>query len=115
VAVRIENRAQTAQDVTVRIRLVDSKKAGAGSRDARQSLAAGGTASVKQVFTVAAPQLWSVDSPQLYRAKSKLLVGGRPTDTWATAFGIRKLEVDAERGLRINGEPVKLKGGLHAP
>ena len=32
----------------------------------------------------------------------------------AAPFGIRKVEVDAERGLRVNGEPVKLKGGcLH--
>jgi beta-galactosidase len=111
VAVRIESRAQAAQDVTVRIRLFDSKNASAGTRDVRQSLAAGGSANVEQIFTVATPQLWSVDTPQLYRAEVELLVGGRATDTVATSFGIRKLEVDAERGLRINGEQVKLKGG----
>jgi len=114
VAVRIENRAQSAQDVTVRIRLADSKKASAGSRDARQSLAPGGSAEVVQSFPVAAPQLWSVDAPQLYGAEVELQVNGKTTDTVATRFGIRKVEVDAERGLRINGESVKLKGGcLH--
>ena len=114
VAVRMENRAQSAQDVTVRIRLFDSKNASAGSRDTRQSLAAGGTRDVEQVFTVAAPQLWSMATPQLYRAEVELQVGGKATDTVATPFGIRKVEADAERGLRINGEEVKLKGGcLH--
>jgi beta-galactosidase len=111
VAVRIENRAQSAQDITVRIRLLDSKNAGVGTRDVRQSLAAGGSVGVEQVFTVATPQLWSVATPQLYRAEVELLVGGSATDSVATSFGIRKLEVDAENGLRINGEPVKLKGG----
>ena len=114
VAVRIENRAQAAQDVTVRIRLLDAKNASAGTRDALQSIAAGGSTEVEQLFAVAAPQLWSIATPQLYRAEVELLVGGKTTDTVATSFGIRKVEVDAERGLRINGEPVKLKGGcLH--
>jgi beta-galactosidase len=114
VAVRIENRAAAAQDVTVRIRLLDSKNASAGTRDAGQSVAAGGSAEVEQVFAVASPQLWSIATPQLYRAEVELLVGGKTTDTVTTSFGIRKVEVDAERGLRINGEPVKLKGGcLH--
>ena len=114
VAVRIENRAPSAQDVTVRIRLADSKNASAGTRDARQSLAAGASVDVEQVFTVAAPQLWSMDAPQLYHAAVELLVGGKATDTLATPFGIRKVEADAEHGLRINGQEVKLKGGcLH--
>jgi beta-galactosidase len=114
VAVRIENRAQAAQDVTVRIRLFDAKNSSAGTRDAIQSVAAGGSAEVEQVFAVAAPQLWSIATPQLYRAEVELLAGGKTTDSAATSFGIRKVEVDAERGLRINGKPVKLKGGcLH--
>jgi beta-galactosidase len=114
VAVRIENRAQSAQDVTARIRLFDSKNASAGTRDARQLLDAGGSVEVVQVFTVAAPQLWSIGEPRLYRAEVELQVGGKVTDRVATLFGIRKVEVDAERGLRINGENIKLKGGcLH--
>ena len=114
VAVQIENRAPSAQDATVRMRLFDPNGAPAGTRDVRQSLAAGASAKVEQVFAVATPQLWSVEAPRLYRAEVELLEGGRATDTVGTPFGIRKLEVDAERGLRINGEPVKLKGGcLH--
>jgi beta-galactosidase len=114
VGVQIENRASAAKDVTVRIRLFDSKHASAGTRDVAHSLAGGASASVEHVFIVAAPQLWSVDAPQLYRADVELLEGGRTADAIATPFGIRRLEIDAERGLRINGEPVKLRGGcLH--
>ena len=114
VAVQFENRAPSAQNATVRMRLFDPSGAPAGTRDVRQSLAAGASAKVEQVFAVATPQLWSVDTPRLYRAEVELLEGGRTTDTVGTPFGIRKVDIDAERGLRINGERVKLKGGcLH--
>ncbi|MGC3990681.1 MAG: glycoside hydrolase family 2 TIM barrel-domain containing protein [Chthoniobacteraceae bacterium] len=39
------------------------------------------------------------------------VAGGSTVDTATTSFGIRKVEVDAGHGLRINGEPLKLKGG----
>ena len=114
VAVQIENCAPSARDVTVRIRLFDPNNAVAGTRDVRQSLAAGASVSVEETIPVAAPRLWSMNSPQLYRAEVVLLIGGNASDTAATSFGIRTVEVDAERGLRINGENVKLKGGcLH--
>ena len=32
-------------------------------------------------------------------------------DTAGDTFGIRKIEVDAARGFRLNGRQIKLKGG----
>ncbi len=114
VSVNIENRAKAAEEVTVRIRLLDSKNAIAASREAPQAVPAGGHAQVEQELTVKAPQLWSTATPRMYRAEVDLMAGGKVVDRTATPFGIRKVEVDAERGLRINGEAVKLKGGcLH--
>jgi beta-galactosidase len=114
VAVKLENRGKSAQDVTVRVRLFDSRSTSAGTRDTRQSLAAGGSAELEQAIAVAGPRLWSLADPHLYRAEVDLLVGGKVADHVAVPFGIRRLEVDAERGLRINGEAVELKGGcLH--
>jgi beta-galactosidase len=111
VAVKIENHEGVKRDVTVRVRLIDSKKAVAGTHEARQEVDAGGTAQVEQNLGVHAPRLWSTASPELYHAVVELLVGGRTVDTVKTNFGIRKVEVDAERGLRINGEALKLRGG----
>jgi beta-galactosidase len=111
VAVRIENHASSARDVKARIRLVDAKNATAGTRDLQQFVAAGASADVDATFAVATPQLWSVNSPQLYRAEVELLVGDKAVDKANTTFGIRKIEMDAELGLRINGESLKLKGG----
>lgn len=114
VAVTVENQATLSQDVKVRLRLVDAKNATVSSRDVKRTVAAGSTAGLEESFDVTAPQLWSMASPQLYRAQVELLVGGKTADVASEPFGIRKVEVDAERGLRINGENVKLKGGcLH--
>jgi beta-galactosidase len=114
VAVKIENRGRVARDVAVRVRLLDSESALAGNREATQSVAAGEGAQADQEFAIKAPRLWSMASPQLYRAEVDLMVGGTTVDRTTTSFGIRKIEVDAEAGLRINGEEVKLRGGcLH--
>ena len=114
VAVRIENRSPSAADVTVRIRLVDPSGSGVGANEMTQSLAAAGASGVEHVFEVPAPRLWSPAAPRLYHAQVDLLAGGAVADSVATTFGIRRVEADAERGLRLNGESVTLKGGcLH--
>ena len=56
-------------------------------------------------------KLWSVDEPNLYTLLSEVLVGGSVVDTEKTTFGIRSISVDAEHGFRLNGVPLKLKGG----
>ncbi len=114
VTVAMENRTGSAQEVTVRIRLFDSKNAAAGSWESRQAVAAGASAQLEHPFTIARPELWSLAATRMYRAEAELLVGGKVVDQSAAPFGIRRIEVDAQRGLRINGEAVKLKGGcLH--
>jgi beta-galactosidase len=70
-----------------------------------------GRADVEQTVAVANPNLWSMKTPTLYTAEVGLESNGQMGDTTATSFGIRTVEIDAKNGLRINGEPVKLKGG----
>jgi beta-galactosidase len=111
VTLRIENRDSAAQEATARIRLYDSKGVAAGTGEVKQTVQAGGSAGMEQVINVVNPQLWGTVSPRMYRAEVELLVAGKATDKATAPFGIRKVEVDAERGLRINGESVKLKGG----
>lgn len=60
---------------------------------------------------IPSPQLWDVDIPYLYTIKTEVLRGGVIIDTKDTVFGIRSVDVDAVNGLRINGKPVKMKGG----
>ena len=79
-----ENGSGAARDVTVRIRLADPGGASAGTHEVKQSLAAGGSADVAHVFSVAAPQFWSAAAPRLYRAQVDLLAGGAVADSVAT-------------------------------
>jgi beta-galactosidase len=68
-------------------------------------------ASVQQTLMVKDARLWSVDQPYLYTLLSELLVAGAPVDSERTTFGIRAFTVDAQNGFRLNGVPMKLKGG----
>jgi beta-galactosidase len=111
VNVRIENRGNAVRNVTVRVRLLDLENSMAGNHEATQAVGADSSVQQDHSFAIKAPRLWSTATPQLYRAEVELVVGGSTVDRTTTSFGIRKIEVDAERGLRINGDAVKLRGG----
>ncbi len=66
---------------------------------------------VSQSITLASPQLWSPDTPVLYTLETELRRGSRTIDKVSTPFGVRIVSFDAEQGMRINGVPVKLRGG----
>ena len=51
--------------------------------------------------------LWDLDNPNLYTAKAVLCNG----DTDETTVGIRTITIDTKHGLRLNGMPLKIKGG----
>lgn len=56
-------------------------------------------------------QLWSTEAPNLYTARCTLRQDSTQTDTDEASFGIRTLSLDAANGLRLNGRPLKLRGG----
>ena len=68
-------------------------------------------ATVQQMLSVEEAQLWSVDEPNLYTLISEVLVNDVLMDSEKTTFGIRSIAVDAQNGFRLNGLPMKLKGG----
>jgi beta-galactosidase len=61
-------------------------------------------------FEVTSPHLWSVTAPNLYRLHTTLSVAGAVRDDCETTFGIRRIDYDVDRGLLLNGAPVKLLG-----
>lgn len=74
---------------------------------------------------VPSPRLWSAEFPELYALRvrtedagvfrtSMPSAGTVRSDEQEILFGVRTIQADAVNGLRINGQPVKLKGGcLH--
>ena len=57
------------------------------------------------------PKLWSADTPALYGVRVELACGEEVLDCHEMSFGVRKIEIDSRRGMRVNGQPVKLRGG----
>jgi beta-galactosidase len=57
------------------------------------------------------PVLWSVEDPNLYVMKCEVWVNGKIVDISETTFGIRSISVDSKNGFKLNGVPMKLKGG----
>ena len=55
-------------------------------------------------------KLWDCDNPNLYQCQVKIYAGEELLDETDEHFGIRRLELDAEHGLRINGKQVKFRG-----
>jgi beta-galactosidase len=92
---------------------------GGGSRAggvATVTVPAAASVVTRQRLYLADAPLWSTESPALHTASVTI----RPTgdaeeqppalDTAETTFGVRRLQVDAHHGLRVNGVPVKLRG-----
>ena len=53
---------------------------------------------------------WSIDNPYLYRAVVLVRSGDKTVDSVCVRFGVRTVTVDKDKGLFLNGEPVKLHG-----
>lgn len=90
--------------------LVDHRGEVVASETSPLTALPGQQVTVHQQILVSAPALWGVEHPNLYTCQSRLTVGDGLVDSESTRFGIRSVEVDALRGLRINGETVKLRG-----
>lgn len=61
-------------------------------------------------LTVENPRPWSVDNPYLYTLRATVCANGQK-DVTEEKIGVRTIEVDSKRGFRLNGKPMKLRGG----
>ncbi|MGC4232077.1 MAG: beta-galactosidase GalA [Niabella sp.] len=69
-----------------------------------------GTKKITSHLNINKPLLWSVDQPSLYRAVVRIKSSGQIIDEKVVRFGIRDIQVDAAKGLFVNGKHVKIKG-----
>jgi beta-galactosidase len=111
IASEIRNGTDTEAGVVVRARLLDSKRRTVRTVESQLRLPGNETRAVEQTMEVHSPKLWSPESPNLYSAEIEVAAAGKTLDKTSTRFGIRKVEVDAENGFRLNGQMLKLKGG----
>lgn len=112
--VRVQTTVRNAGDRPQRVALEsvvrDPSGRKAGAATTLQTIAAGGEAVFDQCVAVAVPQRWAPEAPTLYTVSGTAKIAGQASDAVTTAFGIRTIEVDAERGLRLNGRRLRLRG-----
>ncbi|WP_432508887.1 glycoside hydrolase family 2 TIM barrel-domain containing protein [Kineococcus auxinigenes] len=76
--------------------------------DTPVTLAPGERSLLRQRLYLQDAALWSPDQPSLHTARVGL--GGDPLTDVLVTFGVRTVTVDPRKGLRINGDPVLLRG-----
>lgn len=123
VRVRVDNdgAAAAAVDVLTEVFALDADgrpigDAVAAARNPGLGVPAAGQGEVTASLRIARPRLWgpAPQQPHRYVAVTRLLGAAGELDREETPFGIRTLRFDADTGLHVNGQPVKLQGvNLH--
>jgi beta-galactosidase len=108
---RVTNETSAVAGVTIETVLLDTTGNRIGSAHSKLSIGPGKEGEAPQEIAVTNPALWSPESPTLYRAVSTIRRDGNAIDQVTTPFGIRSLAWSADKGLLLNGKPVKLTGG----
>jgi beta-galactosidase len=80
------------------------------ARTAEQLIRPGDRATFSTHAALRSPLLWSPESPYLYCAIATLESGDEARDAERVDFGVRTVELDADRGLLLNGKALKIKG-----
>ncbi|MBQ3668333.1 MAG: hypothetical protein II920_03795 [Clostridia bacterium] len=65
---------------------------------------------VRQALTVPDVTPWCPETPEMYRLETRIEAGGDIVDEYSTDFGFREISFDADRGMLLNGKPVKIYG-----
>ncbi|WP_346618476.1 glycoside hydrolase family 2 TIM barrel-domain containing protein [Blastococcus montanus] len=110
VTTTVQNDRPRLATVEVVTELRDADGAGVAGDRVPVSVRPGEPAVVRQRLVVRDPALWGPGSPALYTATVSLADGEAVLDEETVTTGIRTLSVDPVRGLRVNGEPVLLRG-----
>ncbi len=107
----VENHSDKPGNVRVISTIVNpSGKAEGRDIAAPLTVASGGQQNYSQQIQISNPALWTLEERNLYKLLTEIQLDGQTVDRYETLFGIRSVKFDPERGLLLNGAPVKLKG-----
>jgi len=105
------NDTEQSAECIVYATFVDANGVQVASAQSKRTLIAPSSKTLLEMETVVhQPNLWSLDTPHLYRLVTVLSVHGKNVDHGETAFGIRTIRFDADKGFFLNDQPVKIKG-----
>lgn len=111
VVVTVENGATTANQADLHVRVVDANDSVGGETQAALAIPAGSSTETTCTLEMTTPHLWSPADPHMYRIEVAIEANGQIADSMWVPIGVRKVEIDAAQGLRVNGESLKMRGG----
>ena len=107
----VENQNFKPVSASVSWRILNAQgKTVATARSAPRSVPSRGSAAFNASALVANSALWSVDAPNLYSAVISVEAGGKVLDADRVTFGVRSVVFDPDKGLLLNGKPIKIQG-----
>lgn len=106
----VKNLGRGKKKLAVDIALSDAEGQTAGTASLPLTIFGGDEEHIRTRVEIGNPKLWSCETPTLYACKVVLREGETVLDETKEAFGIRSIALSASRGLRINGQEVKLRG-----
>ncbi|WP_159499877.1 glycoside hydrolase family 2 TIM barrel-domain containing protein [Microbacterium sp. 18062] len=110
VRTRVENASRHTRTVRIAWTVTGPDGSVAARGDSPVTVLPGEPAMARARLSVPAPRLWSDEVPALYDLHVRLTDEGADIDREHVRFGIRRLQLDPERGLQVNGRGVKLRG-----
>ncbi|HEY8059809.1 MAG TPA: glycoside hydrolase family 2 TIM barrel-domain containing protein, partial [Acidimicrobiales bacterium] len=106
----VRNRSVTTSEVVFHAEVLDAAGTVVAEASAPVTVFPGDDVTARHRLHVADPHRWAPDDPYLHSCRVTLRAGDEVVDDDSTPFGIRTLSLDARNGLRVNGEPVLLRG-----
>jgi beta-galactosidase len=106
----IRNNNQTAREFTLISRVLDPKGKTVASALTKEELGPGQEQTFSQTSELSNAYLWSLEQRNLYRLATAIQVGNRVVDGKSTAFGIRKIQFDPDKGFFLNDRRVEILG-----
>jgi len=118
--VTLDNNANTSGNfaVATEIFLLDAKGLKTGRPVAKlnatqATIGAQSSHIISGSVAIVNPKLWGpapTQTPNRYVAVTKVSAAGKLVDTYDTAFGIREVQFNPDKGILVNGEHIYLKG-----
>jgi hypothetical protein len=106
----IENNSRIVRESLILIELMDKYGNVVKSVKTPLTMRSHSTTNLRKRLVINNPLLWSCDTPDLYSCHVQVIENNTAIDETESAFGIRKIQLDAVHGLRINGARTKLRG-----
>ncbi len=109
---RVHNEFKQTEKLRVRAIIYDPLRKLVQNQEAKLSAQAGQFADFSFSLQVDNPQLWSPENPNLYQIQLEVFQGDqkRASDVLTLPLGFRWWSLDAQTGLRLNGQPYVLRG-----